>query len=613
MKIQHFFIATSCIILVFFLHFFKILERSELQSIDLRFQLRNSLFKHPVISQDIVLIGIDDHSISETDEPFILWDTFFAEVIQKVAQQHPKVIGLDIIWSKSIDQFLPRPFKQKNALRKALLITVNKYKVPVVIGVAAGVKGTKNENTTTFDSSLPMKHFGLIVGRHSFGVINTHPDSDHKIRRVKQVFFSSDGQKIPGFPYLIASKAMLGSRSATFNKQIKPPGNIHLINYQLNMEIPTYSFHEVLLKARANDTDYFKQHFKDKIVLIAINNVSDDIHATPLADEKPGIFIHAHTINNHINQDYLFQAEDNLIIFYLIIAGFITGFIALQYRLLIASSVFFIVLCVYLSIAMLMFRHNYIIPLVPVILTMLLSFISVYIYRFTVEDKNKRRLAHFFRSYVNKQVVDDILKSDAPLKLEGSREEICILFSDIRNFTTYSENHSAEDVVATLNEYFSAMTEVILAHGGTVDKFIGDGLMAFFGAPIKNIKNPTLNAIQAAFEMRQALTKLNQKWISEGQVELDNGIGLHTGEAIIGNIGSNKKMEYTAIGDAVNVASRIEGLTKSLGAPILITINSYNRVANNVKVQSKGEAPIKGHSQIEVFELLKVNGINKHA
>jgi adenylate cyclase len=606
MKIQHFIIAASCVVLVFLLHQYKALESLELQSIDNRFQLRNSLFKTPETSKDIVIIGIDDHSISKIDEPFILWDTFFAEIIHKISEQHPKVVGLDVIWSKSIDKFLPRPGKQKNALRKALLMAVNKYHVPVVIGVAAGVKETHNKTVKSYDSSLPMKHFGLIVGKHSFGVINTHPDNDNNIRRIKQSFISEKGQKIPGFPYLIATKVLESSQLASFTDKIQPPEKIHLINYQLNLQIPEYSFHNVLLKARANDKEYFKQHFKDKIVLIALNNVSDDIHATPLADEKPGIFIHAHTINNHIYQDYLFQSDNKLLIFYLLIASLITMMIALRYKLLFASSVFFTVLFVYLFIAMLFFKHNYIIPLVPVLLTMLSSFIAIFIYRFTVEDKSKRRLAHFFRSYVNDQVVDDILNSDAPVRLEGSREKICVLFSDIRNFTTYSERHAPEVVVTALNEYFSAMTEVILKNGGTVDKFIGDGLMAFFGAPIKSVENPTLNAMRAALEMRIALAKLNKIWQSEDRTELDNGIGLHTGEAIIGNIGSNKKMEYTAIGDAVNVASRVEGLTKQFNTPILMSIDSYNKVKNRVKAQSKGEVPIKGHTQIEVFELLEM-------
>ncbi len=612
MKTPYLFIAIFSIISVLILQQLKTLETLELKSIDQRFYLRSVLFEKPQHSREVVIIGIDDKSIAAIEEPFILWDTFFAQIITTIARYQPRVMGLDIIWAKSIDKFLPRPPQQKNALKKAFLLAVNKHKIPVVIGIAGSIKKGRQEEAGSFDSSLQMKHFGLILGKYGFGVINTLPDRDKVIRRVRQLFQSTSQQAIPSFAFLIASKALEARHQVAASAQINPPATVHWINYQPALKFQVLSFVEVLEKARANDAQYFSRHFHDKIVLFGINNVSEDIHATPLVSEIPGIFIHAQVIQNYLDQNYL-QAVDAVVVYLLIILlGIITALIASKLELPGALLSIFVVLCVYMGIVILSFYYHYIIPLVPVVLVVVLTFVSIFIFRFTVEDRNKRRLAHFFRSYVNDQVVDDILKSDKPVELEGSRQKVCVLFSDIRNFTTYSESHDPEVVVRALNEYFSHMTEVILKYGGTVDKFIGDGLMAFFGAPIKTVENPSFNAVLAALEMREQLGILNRQWQQQGLASWDNGIGLHTGEAIIGNIGSYKKMEYTAIGDAVNIASRIEGLTKSLNAPILVSKQTYEEVTALVESQSKGIVAIKGHSDIEVFEVMGIKSRINH-
>jgi len=488
-----------------------------------------------------------------------------------------------------------------------MLKTINKYKVPIVIGVAAGTQTNKNESgkdltklNKTFDSSLPRKQFGLIVGTQNFGILNTYRDNDKRVRRVRQTFDKASGQaQIPGFAYLIARKAL--------TNKIDPPAQVQMTNYHLDTQFPVLSFEQVLRKARENDSDYFKKHFENKIVLIAINNVSDDIHATPLGDEISGIFIHAHTINNHLYKDYLSEFPNPYVTVLIIFLALLAGISSAHLRLAYASLLFVFFSGGYFLLSLLLFKLNYVIPLVAPLLALLLAYGSTYIYRFTVEDKNKRRLAQFFSSYVNEKVVEEILQSDQPIALEGSRKNIAILFSDIRGFTTYSEKHPAEIVVKILNEYFTAMTEVIWEHNGTVDKFIGDGLMVFFGAPTA-VHNPTLNALKAASAMRKRLAELNHKWQQDGYLPVDNGIGIHSGEAIVGNIGSDKKREYTAIGDAVNIASRIEGLTKTLDSPILMSSDSYKCVKGNIRAKSKGKVPIKGHTDIEVFALLDIKG-----
>ena len=199
------------------------------------------------------------------------------------------------------------------------------------------------------------------------------------------------------------------------------------------------------------------------------------------------------------------------------------------------------------------------------------------------------------------------------LNFMGSREyestimanetiEGTVMFIDLCGFTKISETFPADTVVKMINTYFDEMVKEIMEHQGFIDKFIGDGLMAFFGAPI-SIENPTLSAVKASLEMRERLDKLNEKWRAEGRQELDNGIGLHTGYAHIGNVGSDKKMDYTAIGDSVNIASRVEGVTKNLKSAILITHECQELVHNDIISVPKGEVPLKGRAPVFVYEV----------
>ncbi|MCP4646563.1 MAG: adenylate/guanylate cyclase domain-containing protein, partial [bacterium] len=183
---------------------------------------------------------------------------------------------------------------------------------------------------------------------------------------------------------------------------------------------------------------------------------------------------------------------------------------------------------------------------------------------------------------------------------------LCILFSDIRNFTKYSETRSPEEVVSRLNEYFEAMSEAVFSEGGIVDKFLGDGLMAFFGAfddpgkPAGPIYSPSLPGVRAAINMLDRLEKLNQNWQKQGQETFRIGVGIHTGEVKVGNIGSHNKMEYTIIGDAVNLTSRIQEKTKALKETILVSEAVYDDLTDVIEAEDKGIEEIRGRSPIRI-------------
>jgi adenylate cyclase len=230
----------------------------------------------------------------------------------------------------------------------------------------------------------------------------------------------------------------------------------------------------------------------------------------------------------------------------------------------------------------------------PVIVTCLLGL--------GAEALARRRFRDTFGRYVSREIAAQVL-AEAP-SLRGERRHISILFSDLRGFTTLSESMPAEEVAGRLNEYFEAMTKAIFAHRGMVNDFVGDGIVAFFGAPLADPEH-ALNAVRSAAEMDRALAALNARWGAGGLVELRMGIGVHTGQVFVGNIGGAARVKYTVVGDPVNLASRVEGLNKELGTTILITEETRAAVGDLVDVKDRGLMTVKGRVQpVHVHELL---------
>ncbi len=210
--------------------------------------------------------------------------------------------------------------------------------------------------------------------------------------------------------------------------------------------------------------------------------------------------------------------------------------------------------------------------------------------------KERERMKMNFVRYVSKHVLDAIIKSDTPTKLEGERRKITVLFSDIRHFTRLAEHLPPEQVVSLLNEFFAVMLDIVFAHEGTFDKFLGDGIMVEFGAPLEDPLQEQ-HAILTALEMQKALTTLCTRWEKENKPQIAMGIGIHTGLAVVGNIGSEKRMEYTAIGDTVNVAARLEQATKALKIPILVSESTYIATKHLFKMTDLGKMTLEGRKE----------------
>jgi len=225
-------------------------------------------------------------------------------------------------------------------------------------------------------------------------------------------------------------------------------------------------------------------------------------------------------------------------------------------------------------------------------------------YRYFVEDYQKRVVKKLFGRYVSKDVFDQLMAHPDRAELGGKRRDMSVLFSDIRGFTTVTEKGNAEALVIQLNEYFSRMVEIVFRHTGTVDKFVGDMVMALFGAPVDD-PNHAEHAVATAMDMVRELGELNSNWAERGLPQLDIGIGINSGDMIAGNIGSSSIMSYTVIGDNVNLGSRLESLNKDYGSRIIISDASRTRLTGDYDIRPLGDVVVKGKTKpVAIYEIV---------
>jgi adenylate cyclase len=225
-------------------------------------------------------------------------------------------------------------------------------------------------------------------------------------------------------------------------------------------------------------------------------------------------------------------------------------------------------------------------------------------YQYFFEGREKRRMKKLFGQYVSKDVYDQLVANPSLARLGGQRREMTVLFSDIRGFTTVSERGQPEEIVHMLNQYFTRMVDLVFLHKGTVDKFVGDMVMALFGAPLDDPRHAD-HAVEAALDMIDELHSLNAAWETVGRPPLDIGIGINTGPMIAGNIGSEQIMSYTVIGDAVNLGSRLESLNKQYGTRIIISDRTRAQLTGPYVLKPLGDVVVKGKSEpVAIFAVV---------
>ncbi|MEK7203203.1 MAG: adenylate/guanylate cyclase domain-containing protein, partial [Patescibacteria group bacterium] len=355
------------------------------------------------------------------------------------------------------------------------------------------------------------------------------------------------------------------------------------------------------------------ERFKDKIVLIGVT--APDLHdeqITPVSAGRPmsGVEIHANAINTILNNDFLrpLNIYAQLAIFIFLI--FSVSLVLMLFRIINSSIITAVILIIYLIASLVAFEKGIIFDLFYAILTIVLTYLVVVVWKYIAEYKEKQQMKNVFSHYVSPEVIKEILADPNKLELGGEKKELTILFSDIRGFTTISENLPPEKLVQLLNKYLGAMSDLIMESNGVVDKYIGDAIMAFWGAPVKQPNHAQL-ACETALRMISVLNEKQNEWRKKFGVELRIGIGINTGQAIIGNMGSSKRFDYTIIGDSVNIASRLEGLTKQYGVPIIISDCVKNQAGDKFLFRYLDKTTVKGKKEaIEIYELVGLKPLN---
>ncbi len=385
------------------------------------------------------------------------------------------------------------------------------------------------------------------------------------------------------------------------------------INYRgvwpdLRSTYPTYSFvrlfqsEEQLLADEAPSVD--PAAFRDKVVIVGGTAAAlYDQKSVPFPQKMSGSEMHAQMLDSILSNHFLERAPTGMAIAVVAVSALVAASITAAvgtWSGVLAGLALGALLVFGLTQA---FARGVWVPLVePVTATALATFGGV-AYQYFVEGREKRRVARIFSRYVSKDVYDQLLASPVDARLGGTRRHMTVLFSDIRGFTSVSERGEPEAIVGQLNQYFSTMVPIVFANKGTVDKFVGDMIMALFSAPLDDPDHAD-HAVRAAMAMMEELARLNSQWATDGLPTLDIGIGINTGDMVAGNLGSETIMSYTVIGDNVNLGARLESLNKDYHTRVIISEATRSALKGRYDIRALGKVVVKGKSvPVEIFEV----------
>lgn len=561
-------------------------EFLELKSLDYRFLLRGPI--RPVAP--IVIISIDEDSFDELDLAWPWPRALHGRLLDLLSQGRPAAIGLDILF---IEPSLHGP-RDEPPLAAAVARAGN-----VVLG--ANLTKTQGEYGVKDDLNPPLPV--IRQGAAGFGFVNLATDEDGFVRSgdLRLPFQQGVQKSFDVHLYNLAVKAGIPAKPL-------PQEPTVYINYRgPRRTFPVIPYYRVL------NGEVKPEVFQGKIVMVGSTALAlHDDFLTPFSagllsglDRMPGVEVHANLLETLLQGNRLIRIHLYLGALLALIAALLTTLATFRLRAVRAFLLIVAVGAAYTVVAFWAFVSLYLwLDFVPVQLALVSGYGTAVVVNYVREQREKRRLSRFF----SPDVIKEILRSQSESSLVGSRRRVTVLFSDIRGFTSLSEKLSPEEVVEMLRDYLTTMTEVVFKYGGTVDKYIGDAIMALYGAPFDQ-PNHAEQAVRTALEFQEQVKALSERWEAKCGVRLRNGVGINTGEAVVGTIGSQQRLEYTAIGDTVNLASRLEGLTKDFLSPIVISENTYEEVKHLFYSRYLGEVKVKGKEiPVKIYAVEKAEG-----
>ncbi|NTW07395.1 MAG: CHASE2 domain-containing protein, partial [Syntrophaceae bacterium] len=618
--------------LVLFFCDFSFLLFMELKALDLRMASRGALPAGP----ETVIAAIDEKSLTELGR----WPwprATMAALVDRLKASGVKATGFDIVFSESdkadsdTDAILAKSITRAKNITLGYFFHLSDKDVAhlsekEISEHEDNIKNSRyqlvncNEKNAD-DSPLPkayapqtnLKLFSAAAVNSGF--FNIMPDSDGSLRWAPLVikFGSNYYSSLPlsvlqqylDWPQLSLNLAGYGTESISIGNTVIPTdesGRL-LINYLGPVKtFPHFSVSDIL-KGRIP-----AEKLRNKIVLVGATAIGIyDVRVTPFGAAYPGVEIHATVIDNILHRNFLIHSGFTRFIDLctIILLGLLMGLIIPRLKAVKGVFVALILIGIFVAANMFLFaRFNIWLNLIYPVLTMITIYLGITVYRYITEEREKKKIRGAFQYYLTASVINEMLKDPSKLKLGGDKKDLSVLFSDIRGFTTISEKLSPEELVHLLNEYLTAMTDIVFKYDGTLDKYMGDAIMAIFGAPLDQ-PDHARRACRTALDMMSELHRLQKKWREEGKPPLNIGIGINSGDMVVGNMGSQMRFDYTVMGDMVNLGSRLEGTNKEYGTNIIISEFTYNAVRDVMCCRELDRVRVKGKKlPVKIYELL---------
>lgn len=610
-------------------------------SIDALFWLRDRAWgpAHLPVDSPAVVLAIDEETYRRppfADTPQAMWTPELGRVLGALLDAGVKVVGFDVVYPTSVEPFI-------RGFERDFLLTLRR-------GAREGrvVLGRVQHQEKPIS---PFGGYAIAVGRDAnIRPLNVFEDDDGIIRRLPLGFRVADGQGEARTENALAVELAIraqGLPSGTLPEVATTGGSVVagyalprdrsdtlLLNFDGGPgDIPAYSLADIHACVAAGNTEYLAKHFKDRIVFLGVTLDVEDrkltskrwitrpegvnlpercvhpvmpgLYRTDLRrDSIPGVFIHATAVNNLLRHEALAPVLPVPSFALSLAAALLVAAATMLLRPLLAAVVLVLTAAAWIVGTAVAFRAGLVLPLVQVLATGLAAFPLLMTYRVLVTDRDRRQLSRAFGLYLPKAEIDRMLSGGTQPALGGEERPVSILFSDIAGFTAISERHEPRRLVENLNQYFAAMTAIVEAHGGFVDKFIGDAVVAVFGAPVADERH-AVHAVAAAMEMRRLVNQEAASFsLGDGQ-PLRIRIGVNSGTALVGNIGSPRRFNYTVMGDAVNLASRLEGANKIYGTQILVSEETASACAAAILLREVDTVRVVGRkTPVTLFEPL---------